>query len=156
MATKLKFSPFQIAVLLVFLAALAVLKILEFHFPKAIIEVDGQRLEVLVAKTQKHAFRGLGRRDSLEPYDGMLFVFPELRRPGIVMRDMRFPIDIIWLKNGVIVDIAPNVPLEPGVKEEDLRVYFPRDTANAVLEMPAGEAMKRGFAIGDTLQLVDN
>jgi uncharacterized membrane protein (UPF0127 family) len=153
---KRRLTPVHIALFLILIAAASVLKILEFRYPKATLTAGNEEITVLVANTPKHQYRGLGRRDTLDPYEGMLFPFKEAGRLGIVMRDMEFPIDIIWLNNGVIVDIAPNVPLEPGVKEEDLRVYFPRGDANAVLEMSAGGALKNGLNIGDRVEVVDN
>ena len=68
------------------------------------------------------------------------------------MRGMRFPIDIVWLSDGVVVDIAPSVPIEPGVPEADLRVYYPRLKANTVIELPAGWAEGHGLKIGDELK----
>ncbi len=153
---KKRLTPFHIALFLILIAAAAILKILEFRYPKATLRVGDDTLSVLVANTPSRQYQGLGNRDSIAPEDGMLFPFSEPGRLGFVMRGMRFPIDIIWLSNGVIVDIAPNTPLEPGAKEEDLKVYFPRVLANTVLELPAGEAEKRGFKIGDKVEVVDN
>ena len=155
-AEKKRLTPFHIALLLILIAAAAMLKIFEFRYPKATLRAGNSTITVLVANTPDRQYRGLGKRDTIAPEDGMLFPFAEPGRLGFVMRDMRFPIDIIWLHDGVIVDIAPNAPLEPGVKEEDLKVYFPRTLANAVLELPAGEAEKLGLRIGGTIEVVDN
>ena len=84
----------------------------------------------------------------------MIFLFPDDDRHGIVMRDMNFPIDIIWLYHGTIVDVAPNVQTE-NVGEEDLVVYYPRDNANVVLELPAGWAKQNDVKIGDALKVVE-
>ena len=67
---------------------------------------------------------------------------------------MQFAIDIVWLNDGVVVDIAPNVQPEPfDVKEYELAVYVPRDVANAVLEFEAGWVKKHNLKIGDRLSL---
>lgn len=141
--------------LLLFLVlAFGLLKGLEYYWPSAEVSLAGQELRVLVAKTPKHQYRGLGMRDDLGEYDGMIFVFPFSKKVGIVMRDMRFPIDIVWLERGVVVDIAKNVPIEPGVADRDLRVYYPRDDVNLVLELPAGWADEYGLKIGDVMTAV--
>ena len=94
-----------------FVVAFGFLKILEYRWPSTEVSLAGQELKVLVAKTPKHQYRGLGMRDDLGGYDGMLFIFPFSKKAGIVMRDMRFPIDIVWLEQGVVVDIAKNVSM---------------------------------------------
>lgn len=139
-------------VLAVFFIAFIGLRLWQYHWPTAMIKLKGEPLSVLVAKTPKHWYKGLGGRKSLEPHDGMLFIFPEKRRAGIVMRDMEFPIDIIWLSGGTVVDVATNVPIEPEVPETDLRVYYPRTGANGVLELPAGSVEARGIIIGDKVE----
>ena len=113
---------------------------------------QGAPLELLVADTPARQTLGLGKRDSLAPYDGMIFILGVSDRYGFVMRGMRFPIDIVWLSDGVVVDIAPSVPIEPGVPEADLRVYYPRLKANTVIELPAGWAEGHGLKIGDELK----
>ncbi|MBP9760893.1 MAG: DUF192 domain-containing protein [Candidatus Magasanikbacteria bacterium] len=147
-------SPGYIVVVVCFFISLIGLKIWQYHWPEAHIAVGDTDMHVLIAKTPWHWQRGLGKRDDLQEFDGMLFLFGSERRHGIVMRDMQFPIDIIWLKGDTIVDIAPYVPLEPGVAEQDLRVYYPRTEANLVLETRAGFTAEEGIEIGDTLRVV--
>lgn len=140
--------------LVIFFASVIGLRLWGGNPKEATVELRGAPLRVLVAASPKHQYTGLGGRDSLEPYDGMLFVFSFPRYVGIVMRDMRFPIDIVWFDQGKVVDIAPRVPIEPDVKEEDLRVYQPRLPASHVLELPAGWAEEHGLKIGDELRVV--
>jgi len=147
-----KLTKFQKIFLVAFLFSAVGLWFWGWRWPTAVVELEGKRLHVLVAKSPRHQYRGLGRRDTLSPYDGMLFVFPITHRVGIVMRDMRFPLDIVWLDKGEVVDIAPSVPLEPGLDESELTVYRPRLPANAVLELPAGWAEAHGLKIGDRLR----
>lgn len=140
--------------LAVFFLAMAGTVIWQRQYPIAKIRLKGELLGVLVADTPARQFRGLGGRDALAPYDGMLFVFGESDRHAFVMRDMRFSIDIVWLANGSVVDIAPDVPLDVA-KEKDLRRYTPRANANVVLELPAGWAERHHLAIGDASIVVD-
>lgn len=122
------------------------------HWPTINVGIKGQQLELMYAKSRYHMNRGLGGRESTEPFDGMLFVFDASGRQGIVMRDMRFPIDIVWFDKGVIVDIAPNVPVQM-VPENQLTPYYPRKSANMVIELPSGWAQEHGLAIGDRLEV---
>lgn len=138
----------------VLLAAIGV-QLWQYHWPKATIELSGKTLTVLVAKTPAHQYRGLGRRETLAPYDGMLFLFATPQPAGIVMRDMRFPLDVVWLERGVVVDMAKNLPLEPGVPESSLRVYYPRQPVNIILELPAGWIDENGLKIGDRMRIIE-
>lgn len=145
----------MIVLLILFFLAAGVLKVLEFRWPKATVMLADQPLNVLVAKTPKHRFKGLGGREDLGKYDGMLFLFFDAAQHSIVMRDMAFPIDIVWLENGVVVDFAPHVPIEPDSSEFELTQYYPRKPANVVLELPAGWTLEHGLKIGDMLSVVE-
>ena len=88
-------------------------------------------------------------------YDGMLFVFANRVQHTFVMRNMLFPIDIVWLNKGEIVDIAPNIQPEPGKNEASLTPYFARLPSDMVLELVAGTVAKNGLKIGDKLEILD-
>ncbi|MEK7680988.1 MAG: DUF192 domain-containing protein [Patescibacteria group bacterium] len=120
-----------------------------FFWPNIQIKIADQELRVLVADTQERKIKGLGGRKSFGKYGGMIFPFSAPDKHGIVMRDMKFPIDIFWIANGKVVDIAPNVQPEHGKSEAELMVYWPRVSSTLVLEMPAGAMRKNGFKIGD-------
>ncbi|MBI2436985.1 MAG: DUF192 domain-containing protein [Candidatus Magasanikbacteria bacterium] len=126
-----------------------------YHWPTARVVLKGEQLNVLVAKNYYQQYRGLGKRDSIAPYDGMIFSYLLEDKHGIVMREMRFPIDIVWFNNGVVVDIASNVPIEPGKHESELMRYYPRITANLILELPATWVDAHGLKIGDSLSVVE-
>ena len=125
------------------------LKLFEYHFSDAEVLLKDQKLHVLVAKSPKQWYRGLGKRESLGAYNGMIFVYPFEDSHGIVMRDMHFSIDVVWFLNGKVVDIAPNVPVYP----QD-RPYWPRTVNNTILELPAGWVDAHGLKIGDSLTVV--
>ena len=135
----------------IFIIAAIALQFTKFYWTEATVLLKDVPLKVLVAKNVYQQEKGLGGRESLAPYDGMIFQFDFPSRYGFVMRDMEFSIDIVWLNSGVVVDIAPNVQLEPGVKEADFRRYIPRAEANLVIELQAGWAQAHGLQIGDRL-----
>lgn len=124
-----------------------------WHWPKAIIKFDQKTITVLVADTPSHRYRGLGGRETLGNYAGMLFRFVERQQHAMVMREMRFPLDIIWLDRGKVIDLASDVPLEPGASESQLVVYRARLPSDMVLELPAGEAVRLGIKIGTAMSI---
>jgi uncharacterized membrane protein (UPF0127 family) len=144
-------SKFSLLIIIGFFASAIFMFFWQFHWSSTEIVLSGQILDVLVAKTPTQWHKGVGGRQSLEPHDGMLFVFGESSRQTIVMRDTLFPLDIIWLEKGVVVDMAPNVPTEIGKAESELRRYHPRSAGNMVLELPAGWIDAHGLKIGDKM-----
>lgn len=125
------------------------LRVWQLHYSEASITLKGSPLHVQIAKNPKQWYKGLGGRDNLGKYDGMLFIFPFYDTHPFVMRDMRFSLDMVWLSGGVVVDIAPEVPISP----QD-RPYIPRVDNNAVLELPAGWVKEHDLKIGDKMQTV--
>lgn len=151
-----KFKKRHLLFIVIFILSYAGLKLWQMRLPQAEVELMGQKITVWVAKTPSHLYKGLGGKDNLQENQGMLLVFGKMGKHSIVMRDMEFPIDIIWLSNGKIVDIAPNVPIEPEVSEEKLIRYYPRKEANAVLELPAGWAERNQLKIGEGLKIIED
>lgn len=144
-----------IIALLIFFGSAVFLRFWQYRWSTEYVQLSGQELQVLVAQNPWQWYRGLGKRESLVPYDGMIFVYPESGRHGIVMRDMSFSIDVVWFQRGEVVDIAPRLPLEPGVPEAELTAYYPRLESNLILELPAGWAEAHGLKIGDRITALD-
>lgn len=137
------------------IVAMLSIKLYSLYWPKTEIILGPARLKVLVANNYKHWQKGLGGRRELKDYDGMLFLFPETTQHTMVMRDMQFSIDIIWIAKGKVVDIAPNVLPETGKNDAELTPYFARQDSSMVLEAPAGLVEKIGLKIGDELKLAE-
>ena len=104
-----------------------------------------------VANTPQKQYKGLSGRDSLENGKGMLFVFKDYGKYRFVMRDMKFSIDIIWIRINVVVDISKNLPLP--ISGESLIEYIPKTEINRVLEVPAGFTDKGNIKVGDTFEI---
>ena len=125
-----------------------------WYWPKLNISIGNKEYKVLAATNYSHWQKGLGGRNSLKRSDGMIFVFKNQEQHTIVMRDMEFPIDILWIKNSEIVDIAPDVPAEPGVEEGQLTRYQARLPSDIVVEFPAGVIKRDGIKIGDKFKII--
>ncbi len=128
-------------------------KLYSLHWPTGLININGQQLRVLVADTDRHLFQGLSNRNSLGDYDGMLFIFNRREQHTMVMRDMRFALDMIWIDGEVIVDIAPELAPEPGRSEAELTPYPGRAPSTMVLEIPSGFVAKHSLKIGDRVSV---
>ncbi len=151
---KNKTGKFQLIILgFIILFSFCLKMYYDYYWPKAEVVIGGYTLNVLVADNMKHWQKGLGGRKDLGKYDGMIFLFPTTEQHVFVMRDMQFPIDIIWIKGNEIVDMAPSVPLDPAQTEAELTPYAARDVSSSVLELPAGKVVDWGLKIGDKVQV---
>ena len=114
---------------------------------------DSLSIQVDVANNDKTREKGLSGRARLGPDDGMLFLFPSEARYGFWMKGMRFPIDIVWIRKGEIVDLTTSVP-PPAKGQTELPSYFPMGMVDAVLELPAGFAQAHGLRSGLVVKYV--
>lgn len=108
------------------------------------VMIGDTSFSVEVAKTQEEQSRGLGYRDSLCETCGMLFIFPRLDRYGFWMKGMRFPLDILWIRDGKITHIERDVDFR-----DQQKVYSPREPADRVLELNADTCRRKGIHEGD-------
>lgn len=112
--------------------------------------IGDTKVKVEVARETAELAKGLGGREKLDENRGMLFVFETPGQPAFWMKDMKFPIDIIWIMGDEVVDIAPNLPV---VAAEFLSTYEPKEPANYVLEVNAGFAKDHGIKVGDSVDI---
>ncbi|MEK7544440.1 MAG: DUF192 domain-containing protein [Patescibacteria group bacterium] len=120
------------------------------HPLQTTVTIRDVKFVVDVAITPKEKEVGLGHRDSLAPNRGMLFVYDIKARYPFWMRDMRFPIDILWIDDRTIVDITKQAPASDKPFNQ-LPIYHPLKPVDKVLELNAGAADKYGISIGDKI-----
>ena len=117
------------------------------------LEVGSAVVKAEIADDDAERRRGLGSRDRLARDAGMYFLLTG-DAPRIWMKGMRFPLDLVWIKGGRVVDVTPRVPDQPpGTPESELPVYGPSQPANRVLEVNAGWAERNGVRRGDPVRL---
>lgn len=111
--------------------------------------IEGDSVVVDIADTEALRAKGLSGRKVFAPHTGMLFVFPKDGVYKFWMKDMKFSIDIIWLKSdGTIVGMAHSLP-----PESYPQAFAPSGLARYVIEVPAGYANERGIKVGDTIHI---
>lgn len=141
---------FYSVIFIIILAAAGFLKAGQYVADHGSVIIDDIKVKVEIADEPLEMAKGLSNRKSLDEDHGMLFVFAEPGQPAFWMKDMEFPIDIIWIKNDVVIDIAPNLPV---VAAEFLSTYSPKEPANYVLEVNAGFAKENGIKVGDKVDI---
>jgi uncharacterized membrane protein (UPF0127 family) len=107
-----------------------------------------------LANTQASRELGLSGRHMMKDTDGMLFAFDVPGRYGFWMKDMEFPLDIIWIdENGVVVSIERG--LTPESYTNNKQVFMNQADASYVLEVNAGQAEKFGLYLGSKVKMVE-
>jgi uncharacterized membrane protein (UPF0127 family) len=118
------------------------------------LAIDGHIFSVDLADTLAKRIQGLSGRERLREDQGMLFLFPYSSRQSFWMKDMKFPLDMVWISSGRIVDISKDVPVPtPGQSVLSLPQFAPSAPVDTVLEIDAGLSTRYGFKIGDTVEL---
>lgn len=116
---------------------------------KNYLAIGSVRVTITIAASEAERARGLSGRASLGEDEGMLFIFPSATRPAFWMKEMHFPIDIIWLDENwqiaeITKDISPN---------SFPQTYSPVKPIRYVLEVPAGTASRHDWQIGEKASL---
>ena len=116
--------------------------------------VNDQTFKVIVAKSDKDKQIGLSEKNKIEQDQGMLFIFDNPQYHSFWMKDMKFPIDIIYI-NGDKVTTVIDSARPPGSIGGNLETYQPLYKSDKVLEVNAGIANKYNIKSG-TLVKIEN
>ncbi len=93
--------------------------------------------------------KGLSDRESLPDDEGMLFDFGAEGAQCMWMKDMHFPLDMIWLDaNGIVTDIQTDI--SPETYPE---TFCGQSSARYVIEVNAGLVRSSSVHIGQQIQL---
>ncbi len=153
-AQKYKVLAAATALVVLITTAIAAMPIFQLQPNTATLEIDHHQLQVEVVATPEKMALGLSGRDQIGS-DGMLFIFAEKRPLSFWMKEMRFPLDMVWIADNQVIEITRNVPIpEPGTPLSQLPRYSPQKPADMVLEIPAGKAKELGIDSGSTVFLV--
>ena len=116
------------------------------------VEVADRTLRLEIADDAHEREIGLSEKRSLNDDQGMVFVFDKPDFYSFWMRDMDFPIDIIYLRDNKIVTIFENVPA-PTDNTQNLKIYTPKSEADRVVELKAGASKELGLKEGDSMNI---
>ncbi|MCA6070629.1 MAG: DUF192 domain-containing protein [Endomicrobium sp.] len=116
------------------------------------VNINGRTLKLVAATSEQAKVKGLSNRKEVS-YDGMVFFFKQSRRLVFWMKDMHFPIDILWVANSKVIDISENVQPEPDVSDYNLKTYNSSEKTDTVIELNSGKAKQLNTKNGSIIKL---
>ncbi|MGQ4648821.1 DUF192 domain-containing protein [Lyngbya aestuarii] len=114
------------------------------------VNIADQQILLEVAQTPQQRQIGLMYRTSLAPNQGMLFPFEPAQPVGFWMKNVKIPLDMIFLRDGEVKAIASNVP--PCVTPQ-CPTYNPQVPVDQVIELRGGRAAELGLEVGQKLSV---
>ena len=144
---------FLFVIVLIFIGLFILLKFFSSPVKKCRINVQiqgvgGECLKLERVSNRKSLTKGLSGRESMPDSQGMLFIFasPEIR--CFWMKEMKFPLDIIWMDaNKYIVTVEENV--QPNTYPNS---FCPDQQSQYVIEVNSGVSKRAGLVEGKQLQ----
>jgi uncharacterized membrane protein (UPF0127 family) len=118
-----------------------------------LLDTNGTELATVdawVADTWPKQYTGLSDTETLDDGQGMLFVFDGEGDRSFVMRDMAFPLDMVFVAADGTITTIHHAPVE---SDGDLTQYTGR--AKFVLEVPMGYTNETGVEVGDRIRIGD-
>ena len=120
--------------------------------------MGGACFEAEVADTPDTRFRGLSGREALAPGTAMWFDLGGSYVAAFVMREMRFPLDIVWVEQTAdglrVAGVERNAPpAPPGTPEDELTLYRSPGSVRYVLEVNAGAAAAHRIGMGNAVSV---
>ncbi len=114
---------------------------------------DGSCVKVEVVTEPDDVALGLMYREDIPEDRGMLFSFPDEGYQNFWMKNMRFPLDIIWInKNNEVVQIEENaMPCDT----DACPTYSSKEKAAYVLEVNANYTIEHNITVGSKIRITE-
>jgi uncharacterized protein len=110
---------------------------------------DSKKLQLEIVNTPQSIEQGLSGRDEIGA-DGMLFIFDQSKIPQFWMKEMKFDLDLVWIRELIVVEITENVTApDLNTPLSQLTTYTPKQPVDMVLEVEVGKAKEWGLMVGD-------
>lgn len=121
---------------------------------KVVVEIRGSSVSAVLAESPGERERGLAGRTFICESEGMLFKTEKPELQVFWMKGMLIPIDIIWIRDGVVIG-AETYVVPPLVAAADVSLarYSSPLPVDQVLEVPAGFVERHGILPGDPVKI---
>ncbi|MCL4353857.1 DUF192 domain-containing protein [Patescibacteria group bacterium] len=142
---------FALAVILAYIFSTTVLKNNALFKSSPSATINNHKIKLTVAKSGQEQEIGLSKYTLLPKDEGMIFPFKSEAKYRFWMKNMKFPIDIIYIKNKKVVTVFENAQ-PPKNESENPPIYEPSETADTVLEINAGLSKEFGIKKGTEIK----
>ncbi len=109
-------------------------------------EIDGEKILLENAKTERDKIKGLANRPYIEENTGMVFFYESQSEQAFWMRNVNFPLDIIFMRESKITRMYKNA--KP-CTTEICKIYTSKGLTDKVIELPAGFCKKHKLKKGN-------
>jgi len=120
------------------------------------IKIADKILKVDIALTPEAQQRGLSGREKLKEDEGMLFIFDHMDKYSFWMKDMNFPLDIIWIAGEDLRDLRVVYIKKDAKPESYPETFSPAKNAKYVLEVNALFSEKNNLKEGDKVEFLSS
>ena len=104
---------------------------------------SGSNIATVEVQTSKEGQRiGLSGRSSISPGSGMLFPVKPAKLVKVWMKDMRFPIDILFVKDNRVIQVVEKAP--PCKTTEACPRYMSESPVDTIIELHPDTEVKVG------------
>ncbi len=114
--------------------------------------INAKTVKLALAKTFEQQRLGLMFRTTLADDEGMLFPFDPPRPVGFWMKNTLIPLDMLYIRSGVIQVIKANVP---PCQKDPCPSYPSKVEIDQVIEIRGGLAAQLGFKVGDRVTITE-
>lgn len=134
----------------IFVLVLLITLLLSRRSPE--VKIGNETFKVEVADSESEKQIGLSEKTSLQDNEGMLFVFNSPDYYSFWMKEMDFPIDIIYINGDKVTSVVKNAQ-PPTSNSTELPIFRPEEPSDRVLEINAGLADKYNIQKGTTVKI---
>jgi len=120
------------------------------------VKIAGVTLKVELATTPQAQEQGLSGRNGLKENGGMLFIFNTAGKYPFWMKDMNFPIDIIWIAGEDSNDLRVVYIKKNASPESYPETFVSGEDARYVLEVISSFSEKNNLKVGDKVEFLSS
>lgn len=115
------------------------------------VRMNNARVIAEVMRSDAKRQQGLSGRDGLPESEGMVFIFDHEEAYSFWNKDMKFPIDVVWMSGGTVAGVS-SLPVYDGTTPAIITAPSPVDV---VLEVPMGFASAHAIMVGNSVELYE-
>lgn len=151
------FQKFYFKIFIILLLTIIFLITLQIHAEtqpnQAYAIINNTKIILEVADTEEAKATGLMYRDFLGEKNGLIFLFSPPEKVDFWMKNVKIPLDIVFIYNNKVVKIDSEVPV---CKKDPCKIYSSGIEIDYVIELNSGFCKKYGVKINQSVFLNKN